>query len=434
MLVEFSVENFKSIGEMQTLYMQPATTRKSDRYVLDTGVPCEPQVMPVVTILGANASGKSTFIEAFKYVDRIVQSSAERKKSALFEDKRFKLNPKYKEKPTRFMMTFVGKDKALYTYRIGLFPEGITEEKLVKVEKGCNEKVVLIERSETKTALDKSIHPDEAFLRVWRADINDKQTFLSYLGNKGEVSIFDSVLEWFSNLVYVSDTLPSFLTSKVLVNSAQAQEAVCQLMNDADIHIKKLIVEEKDEVIPDKVASLIAASIAHKREESEEEILDKIHERKSFNVSFYHQTTDGNEIPFDFESEESKGTKVYYSLAGMLLGTLFTGDCLVVDELENSLHPYLLRRIVQLFTNPETNPNGAQLIFTTHDVTVMDKTLLHPDQIYFTEKDKETYETSLVNLIDYKSIGAVGKKDRGKDLYKYYLEGRFGAVPEVNWG
>lgn len=433
MLVEFSIENFQSVGEKQTLFMQPSATRGSDRLLLDTGVKNE-SVLPVVAILGANASGKSTVIEAFKMLDRIVETSSERKKNSNFIDKRFRLNSKYQELPTRFHIKFTAEENILYSYTLGLYPERIVEENLTR--ETTEESVVLVDRNddEGKIILHPDIYPDEAFLRVWKADINNKQTFLSYLGNKGDVTIFDPVLEWFSETLFILETLPSLFTSQIILNNDGALGEVRKFMEDADIHLRDVLVKEEKDELPDSIVEALVETLVKSGGGSEEEVTDKIKNRKTYLTSFVHETVDGEEVTFDFERDESKGTQAYYGLAGLVLGTLHNGACLFVDELENSLHPHLLRRIVQLFLNEDTNPNKAQLVFTTHDVTVMDKNLLHPDQIYFTEKDSQTYESSLFSLIDYKDMDVVGKKDRGINLYKYYLEGRFGAVPEVNWG
>jgi AAA15 family ATPase/GTPase len=122
-------------------------------------------------------------------------------------------------------------------------------------------------------------------------------------------------------------------------------------------------------------------------------------------------------------ADESLGTQRLISLAGHIYLALEEGRCLWVDELNHSLHHWLLRALVGLFQNPGANPNGAQLIFTTHDPALMDPTLLRRDQIWITEKDSAR-STTLYSLSEFED-----KPRKSQPLYKAFLSGRFGGVP-----
>ncbi|WP_320174515.1 ATP-binding protein [Maridesulfovibrio sp.] len=436
MLLEFSVANFRSIGEEQTLYMQPAFKSKDeDHNILETGIRREPQALPVVAILGANASGKSTFLEALLYLAHIIDESGSRKKDMNYSDQSFKLNSEYKKNPTSFKIKFIAPDGALYNYYLSLFPEKISREKLTKrANVKYAKETILIERIEQKINLHNSIHNKKSFLNLWNAEINKQETALSFLANKGDVEIFDVIMLWFNRLLYILPTkLPESATAKLLHNNIFDNSLVIDFLKSADINIAGVEIKKNEFEVPSEVHSEINALIAKKLESiAPVEVETKISNSNQYNINFAHTTTQGKKIFFNIK-DESEGTKSVFAFYAPLEATLAQGSILIVDELDNSLHPYLVRKIIQLFTDKKTNPKGAQLIFTTHDVTVMDKSLLRPDEIYFTEKDKETFETKLYSLAEFKGMGSVSKNDRGEKLYKDYLNGRFGAVPDVDW-
>ena len=141
-----------------------------------------------------------------------------------------------------------------------------------------------------------------------------------------------------------------------------------------------------------------------------------------------HPVGSEGEVALPLE-EESSGTQRLFALSGPLADVLENGWTLFVDELDASLHPLLVRYLVELFHNPQINPKGAQLIFNTHDTTLMDCCLFRRDQIWFVEKDRLGC-SHLYPLLDYSP-----RKDEA--LAKGYLLGRYGAIPflgEPQWG
>ncbi len=129
------------------------------------------------------------------------------------------------------------------------------------------------------------------------------------------------------------------------------------------------------------------------------------------------------ELPFDL-TEESAGTQTWFSLIGPTLSALRSGQILLFDEIDASLHPRLSARLLELFQDPETNPRGAQLIFTTHDTSLLNH--MNRDEVWLTEKVSNG-ATMLTALAEYGG----DKVRRSLNLEKAYLQGRFGAVPEL---
>ena len=140
-------------------------------------------------------------------------------------------------------------------------------------------------------------------------------------------------------------------------------------------------------------------------------------------VQLQHKGQEGVNSSIEL-SEESQGTQRYFALAGPVLEALDKGRVLVVDELDSSLHPMMVRAIVQFFHDPETNPNGAQLLFNTHDTTLLDADLFRRDQIWFTEKFNDG-ATRLYSLLDFEEP----PDEKAQNLARRYLRGRYGAIP-----
>ncbi|HEV2257884.1 MAG TPA: AAA family ATPase [Streptosporangiaceae bacterium] len=140
-------------------------------------------------------------------------------------------------------------------------------------------------------------------------------------------------------------------------------------------------------------------------------------------LRFIHRV-EGQEIPFDL-AEESGGTQTWFALIGPALTALRRGQVLLFDEIDASLHPKLSARLLELFQDPSTNPRGAQLIFTTHDTSLLNS--LNRDEVWLTEK-ADNGATTLTALAEYGG----DKVRRSLNLERAYLQGRFGAVPELD--
>jgi hypothetical protein len=145
----------------------------------------------------------------------------------------------------------------------------------------------------------------------------------------------------------------------------------------------------------------------------------RVEKREILRPKFLHRVGD-HSLELDLE-DESQGTQALYALAGPLFEILESGSTLVIDELDRSLHPLLVRQLIQQFHDPDVNASGAQLIFTTHDTSQLDTGLLRRDQIWFTEKQADQ-ASELIPLMDY-------SPRKGEALERGYLSGRYGAIP-----
>ena len=130
----------------------------------------------------------------------------------------------------------------------------------------------------------------------------------------------------------------------------------------------------------------------------------------------------GKEVPLPIE-EESDGTRRFFELSGPWLQAVTIGITVFIDELEASLHPLLTRELIKFIQNPKLPQEGAQLVFATHDTTLLDPELFRRDQIWFAEKDKHG-STRFYSMLDY-------KPRKGEAMQRGYLSGRYGAIPII---
>jgi hypothetical protein len=229
------------------------------------------------------------------------------------------------------------------------------------------------------------------------------------------------VFEWFQKSLHVIDaddagrslSLYSAVKAK---EDVQSHAGIRHLLEVADFGISNFDVQERtltDKDFPEDMPA---------------ELRNQFINKKTLDVFMRHPVSGIGEVTLPIE-EESSGTQRYFALSGPLYDVLENGWTLFVDELDSSLHPLLVHYIVELFHNPHINSKGAQLIFNTHDTTLMDGSLFRRDQIWFVEKDRQGC-SHLYPLLDYSP-----RKDEA--LAKGYLLGRYGAIPflsEPQWG
>jgi len=205
----------------------------------------------------------------------------------------------------------------------------------------------------------------------------------------------------------------------------EIKDRVRKLMRFADLGVADFEVVEED--APEDFKKMVAAMLRAAKE-TNPEIAGKMSDRDSFlhsEVRMMHHGTEGKLYTLK-PNQESRGTLAYFAVLGPLLDELKDGSLLLIDKLESSMHPHLVSRLVQIFNDPDLNPRGAQIIFTTHNTGALDLKILRRDQVWFTEKNQDG-ATALYPLADYKP-----RKDQ--NIEAAYLQGRFGAIPFLDSG
>jgi len=418
MLIEYKVKNFMSFKNEIVLSM----VADKNRELSDTNLfKCENMtLLKSAAIFGANASGKSNLIESFWFFNNLFMENADIKKM-LADLPYFKLDTESQNKPISYEISFFLNNKR-HRYGIEIDSKGISSEWLYFVprrqeacyfERERNEIVRTGMYFEDKKALD-YIRPDTTrpFLFtlaqdsikefVWAKEIINYLKFYIRSSNLPEM-FFKSMIE--EEILKGSD-------SKILT-----KEEVFSFLKDADISIKDISVAKKRNDEDDLFCQFIEFMKQKGNSIEPDELETYMHHLKydeQYNVV-------GEEI-FPLEVE-SRGTAKLYALLYPIFFVLKKGGVLLVDEIESSLHPLLCERIIRLFNNSKTNPHNAQLIFTTHNMLLMNPKLLRRDQIYFVEKN----EYGISNMY---SLYDIDLDIRSNFNYlNNYLAGRFGAIP-----
>ena len=399
MLVEFRVANFRSFRDEQILSLVaskddslPDSCILTDRFNL----------LRTAAVYGPNASGKSNLIKAIDSMKSIVEESIKPGPFDVGSVSPFMLDSESSSKPTLFEVTII-LDGVRYQYGFTRSRERVHEEWLFAAPTNQTQKWFRrgldpntgeatwkwssFLRGE-RARLSKLTRPDALFLSVG-AQFNHKQLLPIY-------SWFDKSLRTLPapTSVTLRPITATFLTKLPDVDKAFSKsfrDLAVALMQQADLGISDINVEYDEE-------------------------------SNRFDVKMFHpDRTTGDAIAFPL-AEESDGTQRLFQLIGPWVEALTLGYTVFVDEIEASLHPLLTRELIRLFQNPRMNIKAAQLVFTTHDTTLLDPQLLRRDQVWFTEKN-ELGATALRPLSDYK------KARKGEAMQKGYLAGRYGAVP-----
>jgi AAA15 family ATPase/GTPase len=428
MLIQFSVSNYRCFRGLQTLNLTASSDKDLPENCMKLDLPGlkGKSWLKGVGIYGANASGKSTVLNALRGLRGLVLSSA-RVTDAMEPVKHiepFSLDPDEPGVPTAFGVVFLS-EGVRYEYRVAATREMIWHESLRAFP--------------------------SAYEQVWFSRDWDPQTS-SYLWTPERPTGFrrDPQLEGYTlrNMLFLSkavannrmDLEPIYRWFKehlrFLDLGAQkriSHEVTLEFLEDEDATYAKRIVEllrHADIGVRSagSVETVPLKSILEQKQYVRSvpgNIRAELEKQKFFSPELKHQGSGSSEIALPW-NRESDGTQRLFALAGPWLEILDNGLIAFVDELETSMHPLMVRELLRLFMSPKTNSKGAQLIFTTHNPLLLDTTLIRRDQVWFTDKDEEG-AAHLYPLTDY-------SPRKGESLVRGYLSGRYGAIPFIPEG
>ncbi len=417
MLIEFTVRNFLSIREPATLSL----VKGSGDELQETNVmvPDAPRMLPLVrsaAIYGPNAAGKSNLIKALTVMQKMVQESArESQAGEPLPVTSFLLDESSAAKPCEFEVHFIS-ERVRYQYGFAATRERVTEEWLLAYPKARPQRWIDRRYDEERQAyVWGSMDKLTGKKRLWQEATRPNALFLStaiQLNNQQLQPVF----KWFADILHVAGFgrwSPGFTVR--LCEQDEARKEVVAFLRAAGIDIDDVELEKEEfdiNALPDDMPDSV-----------KDELARQLKDKSIVRVKTIHVLDSGRKVRFDLD-DESDGTQKIFALAGPWLDTLEHGYVLVIDELHDNLHPLIVRFLVKLFHDPETNPRNAQLIFTTHDTSILDQEVFRRDQIWFCEKD-ESRSTLLVPLTDFRPRKKVENLERG------YLSGRYGALPYV---
>lgn len=419
MLVNFTIKNFRSFQKECTFSMEACSIKEHKDVVITTG---KYNILPLAVFYGANSGGKSNFIKALYTMKSMVIRSVRLNDGDTLPYDPFALDESSDTLPTFFEIEFIKADTA-FRYGFEYDRKEIISEWLYEKKIGEKEYELFVRSHDLIDVSRKRFPEGEG-----KEDLtNPNRLFLSLVAQlKGVKS--NLVMHWFNtcNIVsgitnedYENYTLDMFL--KHLNGADQAQT----FFQDLQLGFNKFSVKIVDLPKDAFDSAPIAIKSKFEKDLASGYIVEPI---------TTHNVYDRNgrivmERSFNKNQMESEGTKKVIDMSGPIFDTLNEGKTLIVDELDAKLHPLLTRNIVLLFMTPQINRHGAQLIFATHDINLLDLEIIRRDQIWFAEKDNVD-STDIYSLVEFKDED--GKKVRNdRDIRRDYIRGRYGAIPFI---
>lgn len=392
MLLQFRVENHRSLRDEQVLSAVAAGNRDDPRLIRSDGVP--EALLPALALYGANASGKSNVLAALGFMrDAVIRSHRLWEPEGGTPQEAFALSSKVSE-PSLYEVDILV-DRVRYRYGFVLSAVRVEEEWLYTWPQG--RKQTWFTREEDAFEFGRSMGGENEAIRSFT---RSNSLFLSAAAQNNHPAL-SPIFAWFRATGFElrnrgmtaskMSALGGFLKEQLSSSEdavGREQDALVHLIRAADVGIVNIRVDRREQIY-----------LRHKADDP-----------------------DKGWLPLEWESA---GTITLLGIAARLIGALREGRLLAIDELEASLHPTVALQILRLFNDPAHNPRGAQLVFTTHDTNLLGNVLGDPplrrDQIWFTEKD-ESGATRLYPLTDF-------HPRKEENLERGYLQGRYGAIP-----
>ena len=426
MLIQFSVKNYKCFKEEAKLSMVASnydrTTRWTDNVI---EVPkFNLNLLRSAVIYGANASGKSRLLDAMAFMQRFIFSSQkDTQVGELIKTEAFKLNTETENQPSLFEINFII-DNELFRYGFEVTQKAVVSEWLY--HRPNTKEVELFYRDyqtfdvhkkekKLKLLVDNDMVRDNALLLSVAAQNNDKFAI--------------KILNWIRmhfNILTEDSRFLGYSISKL--NKKDSKHEILQFLKNADFNIvdlKPVVVNAEE--LPNEMPKRLKELLLKKINEDGDSVFS--------DVSVFHKKYDVDNKAvgvenFSLDDNESLGTKRFFALSGPIINTLKDGKALIIDELDAKLHPNLVSKVVSFFNAMDTNPHNAQLIFNTHDRSLMSSELFRRDQVWFTKKDRYGAVT-LYSLDGFKTDN--GEKARNREDYETnYARGKYGAIPYLN--
>lgn len=417
MLLSLDVKNYRSILDLtipMTYAEKKAPNGHRQMELLPFMEEGDARTIPCLAIYGANASGKSNIVKAFGSLVRII-----RDRYTPNTVSPNKLHPQ--DDITSFKLEFL-KAGRRFLYILEVDREEIVTEKLVE-----NSEIVfsITNRTTSFTALATEVYPSKKLETIFSVECLDQQRqfttpFITVVG-KNYAGLNDSLTIAYgfitNNLEVYSDNnfpfsfgLDRLANTNTEVDTQKAFEDIVTILRKLDIDITRM--EYKKDMLGKEVkafpGSKYEVSISNKKIMATE-------------INSYHEDVLGNEVQFNF-NEESLGTQRVACLLGIVLTALRRGNILVIDELGNSLHPYLFAEIVRMFKDRRYNTSNAQLIFTTHNTDIMEQDMMRVSEIGIVNRTLKR-GTVFKRISDFEGVRNV------TNFRKQYLDGTFSGIP-----
>lgn len=390
MLCQFTFKNFKSYKEETTFDFQAATLPEFKESLITQK--SAPDLVPVSAIYGPNGGGKSNLLQALSCVIstivKPVHELGKNRQHLILQQKvdavPFLFDEVSANEPTEFRL-FILIGNNIYCYYIALKNDEVISELLTRKSVIGKKTADIFDREKDKITLGYSINRKSI-----NTNVNPKMPFLSFLAINYDIPEISEVVTWFESCIIRSYANPIIEHQIMLEKNAEYKNQFIRALNDMDIDIMDYRYDK----------------------DSKQLYMKRKLGKMEYELSF---------------TEESDGTKKLIAALPVILLALREGRLVIIDELDAKLHPKLLRYVILLFKNKDINRNGAQLLFTSHDMSTMKNTIFRRDEIWFAADD-EMHASDVYSLHEMRSEDGMRIKNTAS-YDKQYLEGRYGADP-----
>ena len=435
MLIRFAVENYNSFKGQQVFSM---VAGKQTRHASHCFTVEGKRLLKSSFFFGANASGKSNFVRALDFMRRVTLMGVGEMR---YNDRFFRIDPEYKEKPGVFQIDFIA-EKTIFSYgfAINYLTHEFCAEWLYRIDSSEKETCIFEREQEKRIITGLRLNKNsEIRFGIYCEDLKADELLLNEVGNKKideDSDLHDFILayEWFKRLIVVYPGSHARNKNDFFLNPAYDTDSMVGMLRAFDTGIEEItkgkqLAEKAFDFLPEKVKKDVLNDIEQTmRSKLQEEARCKIElGGYQFEISIEDGEIIAEKIMLDhgnpaelFElSDESDGTKRLFDLIPLYeFGK--KGKIIIVDELDRSFHSKLTEKYIKRFFEI-TKEKSCQLICTTHDLNLMDLRILRQDEIWFVEREMD-HSTRIYSLSDY-------KERFDKNILNDYLIGRYGAIP-----
>lgn len=426
MLIEFRFKNYRSFRDEAVLSMEAVGLGSFKKSLIEQN---NMKLLPGAAIYGKNGGGKSNVIRVFWLGVQFIRNAQRiQHEKAAVPVVPFLLNDYSLNEPTEFSFEYI-EDGVKYWYSFAATREKIIKESLYHAPKG--QKALVFSRKLQKF----SFTEEKARRKLISETVAENQLFFSIACTMNDAACARA-MKWFREAIFFSRDYTD-IPKQLLEYSGDSNmlNAISDYAKTADFGIEEMQfeIENKEiegtidfpENIPEDMKTALTSFIQILSETSNNS--EGKLKMCQIKAQSKHKGVleNGDTGLFNLELEdESDGTRKLMSLAPAIESVLEKGGVLLVDEIERELHPMLVNFIIAKFQSKNSNPNGAQIIFTTHNTELMNLEFMRKDQIYFTDKNREDGSSELYSVTDFTTKTA-------DNIRKGYLAGKYGATPEL---
>ncbi|MBF0283303.1 MAG: AAA family ATPase [Magnetococcales bacterium] len=414
MLIQFSLENYGPFADRTTLNMV-AMDAFSDHLdnLMESGFGDTPNLLRSTLIFGPNASGKSMLLKAMSFFKRQTLFSHRNTKGFSLSVAPFLLDAEKNGQECRMEFVFIADNGFRYQYGFSVCKERFPQEWLHQWNPSTGTCVTLFTRKWNEVNKDYDWSPEEglqtsipSFRQEWLGETLENQLFISVAGQKKQVlPEIDPVLSWFRDrltILHLARIGYNTGDAMRLIENPNGKQWLLNWMASADLAVSDIEVETIEE-------------------ESAQEEGGSTRRAVSYQIRFTRLRSDGKKIIMS-SANESRGTMTWFRMSGYWKDALENDRVVIVDELERDLHSFLVEYLIDQYHSPNLS-SKAQLISTTHALSLMDKERFRQDQIRLLEKDRK-YRTTLYSLGEF-------TLPEGMSFYRAYQEARVGGIPII---